>query len=91
MQLNEDKMKIHWDHVKQSIGSFSDHVDKCKDTDYDTDGGFWDSIGDFFWGEDFDYSSVNLAIINFYNCIHKKLQGEAAIQFSAKFNAQCKN
>ena len=43
-----------------------------KDTDYDVDGGFWDSIGDWF-GEDFDYSTVDNAVGNFYNCCAKKV------------------
>ena len=82
-------MKINWDAVRSSTGSFSAFVDSCKDSDYDTDGGFWDSAGDFFWGEDFDYSTLDRAVGNFYGCIAKKLQTEAADQFAAKFNAQC--
>merc|ERR1712018_804238 len=62
--FNDDEMKINWDAVRSSTGSFSAFVDNCKDSDYDTDG-------------------------NFYGCIAKKLQTEAADQFAAKFNAQC--
>ena len=65
-------MKINWDQITADFGSHSHMVDECKDTDYDTDGGFWDSIGDWF-GEDFDYNSVNIAVGNFYNCCAKKV------------------
>merc|ERR1712186_251533 len=85
--FTDDKMKIHWDHVRNSAGSFSHFVDECKDTDYDTDGGFWDDIGDWWSGEDFDYSSVNTALGNFYSCVASKLVAEADRQFKDKFFA----
>ena len=59
-------MKIDWDTVTAHCGSFGHYVGECKDSDYDTDGGFWDSTGDWFWGEDFDYSTVDKAVGNFY-------------------------
>ena len=59
-------MKIDWDTVTAHAGSFGHFVSECKDSDYDTDGGFWDSAGDWFWGEDFDYSTVDKAVGNFY-------------------------
>merc|ERR1712184_65379 len=34
--FNDDKMKIHWGHVRDSAGSFSHFVDECKDFDYGT-------------------------------------------------------
>ena len=88
-QFNDDKMKIHWGHVRDSAGSFSHFVDECKDTDYDTDGGFWDGVGDWMWGEDFDYSTVDKAVGNFYHCIAAKMVQEAKAEFQAKFNAAC--
>ena len=88
-QFNDDKMKIHWGHVRDSAGSFSHFVDECKDTDYDTDGGFWDGVGDWMWGEDFDYGTVDKAVGNFYHCIAAKMVQEAKAEFQAKFNAAC--
>ena len=88
-QFTEDKMKIHWDHVRNSAGSFSHFVDECKDTDYDTDGGFWDGVGDWMFGEDFDYGTVDKAVGNFYKCIALKLVNEAKAEFEAKFNTEC--
>jgi len=82
-------MKIHWGHVRDSAGSFSHFVDECKDTDYDTDGGFWDGVGDWMWGEDFDYGTVDKAVGNFYHCIAAKMVQEAKAEFQAKFNAAC--
>merc|ERR1712083_1262250 len=76
------------DQLTADFGSHSHMVDECKDTDYDTDGGFWDSIGDWF-GEDFDYNSVNIAVGNFYNCCAKKVAKEAEDTFRAQFFAQC--
>ena len=61
-------MKINWSEVERTFGIHSKIVDECKDTDYDVDGGFWDNISDWFWGEDFDYKSVDKAVGNFYNC-----------------------
>ena len=66
-------MKINWKEVELSFGVHSKIVDECKDTDYDDDGGFWDNISDWFWGEDFDYKSVDKAVGNFYNCCTRKL------------------
>ena len=83
-QFTDDKMKIHWDHVRNSAGSFSHFVDECKDTDYDTDGGFWDDIGDWWSGEDFDYSTVDKAVGNFYKCIAVKLVNEAKVEHTHK-------
>ena len=88
-QFNDDKMKVHWGHVRDSAGSFSHFVDECKDTDYDTDGGFWDGVGDWMWGEDFDYSTVDKAVGNFYHCIAAKLVNEAKAEFQAEFNVKC--
>jgi len=86
--LDDDKMKINWDHIHDAFGEHSHFVDDCKDTDYDVDGGFWDSIGDWF-GEDFDYSTVDNAVGNFYNCCAKKVAQEAQDLFNAKFVSQC--
>ena len=44
-------MKINWDATKAAFGSFGGYVDDCKSTDYDTDGGFWDGIGDWWGGK----------------------------------------
>ena len=66
-------MKINWSEVERTFGIHSKIVDECKDTDYDVDGGFWDNISDWFWGEDFDYKSVDKAVGNFYNCCVRKL------------------
>ena len=44
-------MKINWDATKAAFGSFGGYVDECKSTDYDTDGGFWDGIGDWWGGK----------------------------------------
>merc|ERR1712080_67644 len=85
---NSDKMKINWDQISSDFGTHSHMVDECKDTDYDSDGGFWDTIGDWF-GEDFDYGTVNTAVGNFYNCCAKKVTQEAETLFKANFFAQC--
>ena len=47
------------------------------------------STGDFFWGEDFDYSTLDKAVSNFYSCIAQKYVVEARAQFDAKFMAEC--
>ena len=39
------------------------------------------------WGEDFDYSTVDKAVGNFYHCIAAKLVNEAKAEFQAKVNA----
>ena len=44
-------MKINWDATKAAFGSFGGYVDDCKSTDYDTDGGFWDGVGDWWGGK----------------------------------------
>ena len=69
----EDKMKINWDEIDRQFGEYNHFVHECKDTDYDVDGGFWDTIGDWFTGEDFDYASVDKAVGNFYNCCARKV------------------
>ena len=46
-------MKINWDATKKAFGSFGGFVDDCKSTDYDTDGGFWDGVGDWWGGKIF--------------------------------------
>ena len=82
-------MKVDWDRVTASFGSYGEFSTKCKDTDYDTDGGFWDDVGDWWGGEDFDYNSVNTALGNFYSCVASKLVQEADRQFKDKFFAAC--
>jgi len=82
-------MKIDWDATKAAFGSFGGYVDDCKSTDYDTDGGFWDGVGDWWGGEDFDYSTVNTALGHFYSCVSTKLRNEAVDQFKNKFFAAC--
>lgn len=86
---NGDKMKVDWGKVDAAFGAYSDYSHQCKDTQYDTDGGFWDSAGDWFFGEDFDYGSLNTALGNFYNCVAAKLSQEARDQFDAQFASQC--
>merc|ERR1712107_348319 len=75
-----DKMKVDWDKVDAAFGSYNQFSHDCKDTNYDTDGGFWDSAGDWFFGEDFDYGSLNTALGNYYNCVAAKLSQEARNQ-----------
>ena len=82
-------MKLAWDQVEAAFGSYGHFVTECKDSDYDVDGGFWDDIGDRWGGEDFDYSSVDKAVGNFYNCVSAKLVRTADEQFRSKFNEQC--
>ena len=82
-------MKVDWDRVTATFGSYGNFASECKDSDYDTDGGFWDSVGDWWGGEDFDYSSVNTALGNFYSCVAAKLVKEADDQFRNKFFATC--
>ena len=86
---NGDKMKVDWGKVDGAFGAYADYSHQCKDTQYDTDGGFWDSAGDWFFGEDFDYGSLNTALGNFYNCVAAKLSQEARDQFEAQFASQC--
>jgi len=86
---DDSKMKINWDATKAAFGSFGGYVDDCKSTDYDTDGGFWDGVGDWWGGEDFDYSTVNTALGHFYSCVSTKLRNEAVDQFRNKFFAAC--
>jgi len=86
---DDNKMKINWDAVNGAFGSFANFAAECKDSDYDVDGGFWDDIGDWWGGEDFDYSSVDKALGNFYSCIAAKLVQEADDQFRNKFFAAC--
>ncbi len=66
-------MKIDWDKTVDAYGSFGYHVSDCKDTDYDSDSGFWNNVGDWFFGEDFDWGTLNTAIGKFYTCITGKL------------------
>ena len=42
------------------------------------------------WGEDFDYSTVDKSVGNFYHCFAAKLENEAKAEFQAKVNAECK-
>ena len=86
---NGDKMKVDWGKVDAAFGGYSQFSHDCKDTNYDTDGGFWDSAGDWFFGEDFDYGSLNTALANYYNCVAAKLSQEARNQFESKFTSQC--
>jgi hypothetical protein len=39
-----------------------------QDTNYDSDGGFWDGLGDWLFGENFDYDKLEKALANFFNC-----------------------
>jgi hypothetical protein len=86
---DDNKMKINWDAVNGAFGSFANFANDCKDSDYDVDGGFWDDIGDWWGGEDFDYSSVDKALGNFYSCVAAKLVQEAHDQFNNKFFTAC--
>merc|ERR1712142_761645 len=86
---DDNKMKINWDAVNGAFGSFANFASDCKDSDYDVDGGFWDDIGDWWGGEDFDYSSVDKALGNFYSCVAAKLVQEAHDQFNNKFFSAC--
>jgi len=86
---DDEKMKINWDEIHNQFAEHSHMVDECKDSDYDTDGGFWDGVGDWWSGEDFDYSTVDTAAGNFYNCCAKKAAQEARDLFNVKFGAQC--
>ena len=45
-----------------------DIVKLCKDSDYDADGGFWDDVGDWIFGENFDYAKLEKALTNYFNC-----------------------
>merc|ERR1719369_117793 len=86
---DENMMKVNWDEVSAAFGKYSAFVTQCKETDYDVDGGFWDDIGDWWGGEDFDYSSVDKALGNFYSCAASKLIQEANTVFKKKFFATC--
>merc|ERR1711997_158869 len=86
---DDDKMKIDWDKVNAAFGSYADKATECKDTNYDTDGGFWDSTSDWFFGEDFDYSTVDASLSNFYSCVAGQLVQETGKQFREKFFGQC--
>lgn len=66
-------MKIDWNKLQKDFGTYGKFVTDCKNTDYDTDGGFFDTIGDWFGGEDFDYSSVDRSIKSFYSCVVTKM------------------
>merc|ERR1712088_1024919 len=49
----------------------------------------WDGVGDWWGGEDFDYSTVNTALGHFYGCVSTKLRNEAVDQFRNQFFAAC--
>ncbi len=80
---DDNKMKINWDRLAEAFGSYNGFVTECKDTDYDSDGGFWDDVGDWWGGEDFNYSSVDKAVGNFYTCVSAKLVKVRVLKISA--------
>ena len=75
-------MKINWDATKAAFGSFGGYVDDCKSTDYDTDGGFWDGVGDWWGGKInifFDKNSFNVQNITINYFSRTKLQEKILI------------
>ena len=73
LQLPSERTQVDWDKFKVKFLGRDDIVKLCKDSDYDTDGGFWDDVGDWFFGENFDYASLEKALTNFFNCCKSKL------------------
>jgi hypothetical protein len=47
LQLPGQRTKVDWDKFKVKFMGRDDIVRLCKDSDYDTDGGFWDDVGDW--------------------------------------------
>merc|ERR1711862_34150 len=68
------KSQVNWDAVNKLFGSYSHFAVECKDTDFDTDGGFWDNIGDWWGGEDFDYSELDRTVSNVLACVNNKVK-----------------
>ena len=58
-------MKINWDATKAAFGSFGGYVDDCKSTDYDTDGGFWDGVGDWWGGKIYIFFFLMKTVLTF--------------------------
>ncbi len=50
-----------------------DVIKSCKDTNYDSDGGFWDGVGDWLFGENFDFDKLEKALSSFFTCCSDKL------------------
>jgi hypothetical protein len=75
-------MKVNWNNVESAFGQYSNIVADCKSTDYDTDGGFWDGAGDWLWGEDFDYGSLNNALGKFYSCASSELSAVSILNIA---------
>ena len=71
--MNAERTKVDWDKFKVKLMKRDDVIKFCKDTNYDTDGGFWDSVGDWLFGENFDYASLEKALANFFNCCNNML------------------
>ena len=91
--MSPEKTKVDWDKFKTKFMNRDDIVRLCKDSDYDTDGGFWDNVGDWVFGENFDYASLEKSLTNFFNCCKDKLMkvpgilmGQSLLQAHAKTN-----
>jgi hypothetical protein len=65
--LNAERTKVDWDKFKVKLLGRDDIMKFCKDTNYDTDGGFWDGVGDWLFGENFDYASLEKALVSSLN------------------------
>ena len=63
-------MQINWDATKTAFGSFGGFVDDCKSTDYDTDGGFWDGVGDWWGGKIYLFLFMIINHFYFLNYLH---------------------
>jgi hypothetical protein len=72
-QLPGERTKVDWDKFRVKFLGRDDVVKSCKDTDYDGDGGFWDDVGDWLFGENFDYASLEKALSRFFSCCKDKL------------------
>ena len=68
LQLPSERTKVDWDKFKVKFLGRDDIVKLCKDSDYDADGGFWDDVGDWIFGENFDYAKLEKALTNYFNC-----------------------
>ena len=71
--MNEERTKVNWDKFKVKMMNRDDVIKFCKDTNYDTDGGFWDGVGDWLFGQNFDFASLEKALSNFFNCCNNML------------------
>ena len=71
--MSPEKTKVDWDKFKTKMLGRDDIIKFCKDTNYDTDGGFWDGLGDWIFGQNFDFQSLENALANFFNCCSNML------------------